>query len=62
MCFREVFFLISLESDGCGEVLKEEAQAALLLVKNEGSRTTEGNTATFHTSQCLTNVFTFRID
>ncbi|CAB1460783.1 unnamed protein product [Pleuronectes platessa] len=29
-------------SDGCGEVLKEEAQAALLLVKNEGSRTTEG--------------------
>ncbi|XP_034463377.1 uncharacterized protein si:dkey-183i3.6 [Hippoglossus hippoglossus] len=41
VCFGEVF-LICLESDGCGEVLKEEAQAALLRVKNEGSRTTEG--------------------
>ncbi|XP_040907989.1 uncharacterized protein LOC121191011 [Toxotes jaculatrix] len=30
------------ECDGCGEVLKEEAQLVLLPLKNEGSRTTEG--------------------
>ncbi|AWP00054.1 Linker for activation of T-cells family member 2 [Scophthalmus maximus] len=37
VCFGEV-----LRVGGCGEVLKEEAQLVLLLVKNEGSWTTEG--------------------
>ncbi|KAF0038415.1 hypothetical protein F2P81_008899 [Scophthalmus maximus] len=37
VCFGEV-----LRVGECGEVLKEEAQLVLLLVKNEGSWTTEG--------------------
>ncbi|KAK2879688.1 hypothetical protein Q8A73_023500 [Channa argus] len=34
--------LLCLDCDGCGEVLKEEAAFLLLLLKNEGSWTTEG--------------------